>query len=275
MESKKKVKVAGGVIVGFIALMLLLLGILHWLDYGFVLRDHINYLGYILLITLCLVTTVHLWTRVTGFEPGTSIRNLFTLMGISFIIIGTIFVYYIVDYLLQWAGFNSLSVIMQSAGLDLDFYLFGFVDISMPFESVVTFAFIMLGVSFFIYPLEKYVKNRRPWFAISLWLCLSIIPLIAVFKNNQLALSIATAGIVLFVLINFIFMFYLYIALAVKSTGRMRKASVLVAFGLFMMIFVWVVGIGLFDDKLVQAAVQFGIGIGSMTMFNIGFYIMG
>ena len=72
-----------------------------------------------------------------------------------------------------------------------------------------------------------------------MWIALCIIPVIIPFRENTTnnppitvsvlntwILSIATAAIVLFVVINFIYMFYLYISLAVMAAGKMRTASV-------------------------------------------------
>lgn len=276
MAHGSKATGAGYALVIALGALFLIAGILHWLDAGFDTGRDLSYIGYVAFIVMGLATSVHLWSRTLQFDSGSSIRTLFTLMGISFVIISTIFLYYIVDSLLRYAGMPSMSELIDGAMEQLRFDMFGIEGfrISMPLSSVVTFAFIMLGVSFFIYPLEKYVKSRRPWFAISMWACLAFMPVMVLVRDNVWIVSIATFSIVLFVLVNFIFMFYLYIALAVNSAGRMRTASVLVAVGLFTMIFVWVMGLGLFDDKTVQSIVQFAIGLTSLSLFNAGFYIM-
>mgnify|MGYP006290852921 CR=1 FL=1 len=274
MDSGKKARIVGFALVAIISILLIILGVFHWLDSAFNLVDDIQYLGYILLVALALGTAVHLFSRMYEYETGVSIRTLFKLLGACFVVISLIFFYYILDDLLIWSGLDSISDIIDNTVPQVNFELFGLTDIRMPLSSVVTFAFIMLGVSFFIYPLERFVKNRRPWFAISLWICLLIMPFFAFFRDSALVLSIITTTVVLFVLIDFIFMFYLYISLAVQSAGKMRIASILVAIGLVTMILVWVLGIGIFDDALTQSLVQFSTGIFSMVLFNAGFYIM-
>ncbi|MHA1792908.1 MAG: hypothetical protein ACTSVI_09715 [Promethearchaeota archaeon] len=276
MRLEGKIKLIGYLLVGIYAAFFIILGIMHWTLVGFNLDDDINYIGYITLSSLTLGTSVHLWSRLKDFEKGMSIRSLFFLMGTSFVMINLIFLYYIIDYLLGWAGLNSLSDIIDSIMPQLKFNLFDIesLKISMPLSSIVTFSFIMLGVGFFIYPLERYVKSRKPWFAISMFISLVSLPIISLFKDNVLLISIASTGIILFVLVNFIFMFYLYISLAVKSTGKMRSASTLVAFGLILMISVWILGVTSVFGQLTKSLIQFSVGMLSLTLFNAGFYIM-
>nr|MDO8114985.1 hypothetical protein [Candidatus Sigynarchaeota archaeon] len=275
MDSRKRTLTLGFSLIAVLALTCFWPAISRWLAIGFNVQTDLSFIGYVALISMTLGTSVHLWSRLPTFSKESTIRTLFLLMGTSFIIISVIFLYYIIDTLLTWEGLPSLSNMVDSTLPDgIKFSLFGIFNVSMPLSSILMFAFIMLGVSFFIFPLERYVKSRRPWFAISLWICLCVLPLLAMFKDNAVVLSISTAGIVLFVLINFIFMFYLYISLARMSAGKMRTASVLVAIGLFSMIFVWVMGIGILDDKILQSIIQFIIGVMSVSMFNTGFYIM-
>ncbi|HME55934.1 MAG TPA: hypothetical protein VKM55_27270 [Candidatus Lokiarchaeia archaeon] len=280
MVNKTRTMALGIILIAFFALIFLFLGYGLWINsIKPALTDYVTYIGYITLGGLALFTSSHLWSRVPDFERGSSIRTLFMMMGVSFIVIFGLFFYYILNAMFTWSVIGSLSAIINSVlpGGGVNFNLFDIksVPINMPLDSIVTFALIMIGVSFYIWPLERYVKSRRPWFAISLWLCLLAIPFLAIFQNNTWVVSIATAGIVLFVVINFIFLFYLYISLAVKSAGHMRRASVFVAFGLILMITVWIVRFA--SSRLgtfYSAIIQFSVGILSMTLFNLGFYIM-
>ncbi|HME54544.1 MAG TPA: hypothetical protein VKM55_20195 [Candidatus Lokiarchaeia archaeon] len=274
MDTEKKILIGGLVIVVIFGALIFVLGILHWISAGFNPVNDAPFLGYDLLVCVAFGTSAHLWSRLPGLPEGKPIKTLFKMMGLSFFVIAFIFIYSIIDTLLIWAGMMGLSAMIDAVIPQVQFPLFNIFSVRMPLSSVVTFAFIMLGVAFFIFPLERYVKSRKPWFAISMLICMCIIPLFIAFRNNWIALSIATTGIVLFVFINFVFMFYLYISLARMSAGKMRIASILVAFGLFSMIFVWIVGVGMFSDKFIQAIVQFGIGIASLVMFNTGFRIM-
>ena len=279
MEKSRFILTMGLVIIGCIAVGLFLPGYLLWtMSSPINAMMFITYIGYIGLGGLALFTSFHLWSRLPSFEKGTSIRTLFKLMGISFVVIFGLFFYYMLNDLFTWSPVGSISNIINSAipGGQLQFNLFDLknIPIRMPLDSIVTFALIIIGVSFYIWPLERFVKNRRPWFAISLWLCLAAIPFLAIFQTNTWVVSIATATIVLFVVINFIFLFYLYISLAVKSAGSMRKASVLVAFGLILMITVWILGLVKFLGELPSMLIQFSVGVISLTLFNLGFYIM-
>ncbi|MBN2152669.1 MAG: hypothetical protein JW839_14555 [Candidatus Lokiarchaeota archaeon] len=275
MESEKRIQIVGFALIAAFIVTTLIIGLLHWSIKGFgglALSTDLNYLGYVVLISMAYGTSVHLWSRVPALPEGLPIKTLFKMMGFSFLVIGFIFVYTMMDTLLRWAGLPGWSDLIDVMPV-VEFDLFGLTDVTMPVSSVVMFAIIMVGVAIFIFPLERFVKNRKPWFTISMVISLCIIPFMIFFTGVEVAVLAATVGIVLVVLINFIFMFYLYITLAVKSAGKMRTASVLVAVGLFSMIFVWVVGLGLFE-KIVQVFVQFGIGIASLLMFNGGFRIM-
>ncbi|MHA1699206.1 MAG: hypothetical protein ACTSWN_10240 [Promethearchaeota archaeon] len=276
MDLQNKIKKFGFIIVGIIAAIFITVAVPHWISGQFDFKLDINYIGYVILISLAFATTVHLWSRAPTFEKGTSIRKLFILMGISFITISCIFLFYISEAWSIWAGKPTITEMLDSSITDVEFNMFNLesLHVRMPLSSIVTFSFIMIGVSFYIWPLEKYVKNRRPWFTISLWVCLLIMPIFALFRNNWLMLTIATTGIISFVLINFIFMFYLYISLAANSTGKMRIASTFVAFGLILMICVWVLGIGIVSDDRLQTILQFSIGVTSMILFNAGFHII-
>jgi hypothetical protein len=254
------------------------------------LVDFFTLIGYIAFVCLAFGTSVHLWSLVPTMPEGTPIRNLFRLMGVSFVIISIIFLYSVINSLQIYAGVPTLtSLIDSSPDLSLRsviFYVFNiqqrWAEIEMPLDSIVTFAFIMVGVSVLIYPLEKYVKGRKPWFSISMWIALLLIIVIIPFRENVSAninvtvlntwvLSVATLGIVLFVIINFIYMFYLYISLAVMSAGKMRTASTLVAFGLIMMIMVWILNMISSDYRVY---IEFATGLTAMIFFNLGFKIM-
>nr|MDO8087225.1 hypothetical protein [Candidatus Sigynarchaeum springense] len=275
METVKRIEIVGFVSIAVFTAIMLIIGVVRWSTVGFgipELASDLNYIGYIVLISMAAVTTVHLWSRVPTLPEGLPIRTLFKMMGITFLVIGFIFVYTMMDTLLRWAGYPALSDMIDIVP-DIKFDLFGLTTVTMPVSSIVMFAIIMAGVAIFIFPLERFVKNRRPWFTISMLISLGIIPFMIFLMENDIAMMIVTVGIVFIVLINFIFMFYLYISLAVKSAGKMRTASALVAIGLFSMIFVWVVGLGLFE-KVLQSILQFVIGLTSIIMFNGGFRIM-
>ncbi|MFX0102710.1 MAG: hypothetical protein ACFFCS_24295 [Candidatus Hodarchaeota archaeon] len=278
MEPGKKTLVIGFVAVVILAVIFIILGIIHWTIENFVLNNDISYIGYIILGSLALLTTTHLWSRLPEFERGTSIRNLFLLMGVSFIVLSGVFLFNIFDALAGWTTGISLSDIVNSAVPDdIIFNLFDIAQVRMGIADVLLFEFMMVAVSFYMMPVEIYVKNRKPWFTVSMWACVIGIPFLVVFKGNDIVLAIATVSIVFFVLINFIYLFYLYITLAKVSAGKMKTASILVAFGLITMIFVWVSGWAIQElttNDLVPPLIQFGIGFSSIVLFNAGFYIM-
>lgn len=278
MEKETKMRVLGMVLVLSFSLVFLVIGIVRWASVGFFIdQGDLSYIGYVTLGTLGYLTTVHLWSRVSSFEKGTSIRTLFLLMGLSFLIISVIFIFYIVDSLWGWFMGQNITVMINSltpGGVKFDLFLVADLHISMQAIDVVVFSMMVAGISFYIFPLERYVKSRKPWFTISLWIIVGFMPVLVIFKDFDLVLSVATAVIVLFVLVNFVFMFYLYITLARMSTGKMRSASILVATGLILMIGVWIVGWAYTGDQLTSAILQFATGILSLTLFNAGFWRM-
>lgn len=269
MDQGKKITIAGTILVSLFAAFLFLILLLNFVEIGSI-GNQLEYFGLVILTCGSLYTSVHLWSRMASFDEGTSIRTLFKMMGGTFIPISLVFIYFLLDgFLLEFSGLPKISSLV---GGIIEFGIFG-IEGSMAASDVLWFALIMIGISFYIMPLERFVKGRKPYFAISLWLCLIAIPILIFFRGNPIIVAIAVVITVLILVINFIFMFYLYISLAVKSAGKMRSASVLVAFGLILMIMIWIMNLLLQGEQYGEYIVM-GLGVTSLLFFNIGFRIM-
>ncbi len=152
----------------------------------------------------------------------------------------------------------------------------------MPADSFLTFSLLILAISFYLYPIEKYVKQKIPWHTYSMVISIILIPILVLFIPRKFpgdiyVMSILTSVIVLLVVYNFIFLFYLYFSIgkdAPKGT-KMRKASFMIAISVFSIILTWILGWAInTGTPLLDLAIQMvfgGIGIG---LFNYGFYLI-
>ncbi len=255
-------------------------GILYWAEAGW---DAKSPEFVLLLITGAgaLGTAFHLWWRVPKFPEGSKIRTLFKLMGVTFIPICAIFTMYLVDTLLGWNNYQSLSGWVNEFAPEIVFYLYDNPDwkTSIPMDSLLTFGLILFGISFYLLPMERYVKHQIPWHTISMLAMIGLLPIMVAIRKAPLAMSIALTIGVFWILYNFLFLFYLYFKVAIQSSGKMRISAILIAVGLVLFIFTWVAtwatnvvfpGIPDWGQILIQAF----LGGGGLTCFNAGFWLI-
>ncbi|HMF30294.1 MAG TPA: hypothetical protein VKK79_02700 [Candidatus Lokiarchaeia archaeon] len=256
----------------------LIIGIWHWsvVAFDWSTKNDISYIVFISVCAAAWVTSFHLWSRVSRLEEG-KIRKLFLMTGFTFVVIVGIFTYMIINTMEPWFGFPSITGSINAAIPEIDFKLFGLIQIRMPADSIVTFALLLLAITFYIYPMEKYVKQKLPWHTISMLICTAIIPLLLVARNSEILLSIGTFGVVLWVLYNFVFLFYLYFSLGISApTGTpLRRASILIGVGLLFIIFVWIAQWAIYTGTLLlDFAIQMSFGAASFLCFNYGYYLI-
>jgi hypothetical protein len=279
-RSKKFLLIGIIVIVGYTAPWVII-GFLHWMIIPFDLGD-IKDIQYIVSVFVCAFawfTSFHLWSRVHSLEGR--IKKLFLLSGFTFVVITGIFTYTIINILLEWLGLPSISGAVNSAIPEITFNVFTIkaFKIRMPADSFITFTLILLAISFYLYPMEKYVKQTLPWHTITMLLCTGLIPLLLVFRdvpNSVWLFSIGTIGVILWVFYNFLFLFYLYFSTGLKSPKgtAMRKASFMIGFGLFSIILTWIVGLINLGEPLLEFALQMITGGLGISLFNYGFYLI-
>ncbi|GAB4321419.1 MAG: hypothetical protein Kow0069_25680 [Promethearchaeota archaeon] len=267
------------VLVAFAVPWLWLAG-LHWREAGFD-DSAAQYLLMLAVIEGSLFTTTHLWARMHAFPADSNLRRLFRLMGVTFVVIATIFCYMLVDSLLRWSNTPGISDRLNSAVPQLEWDIFGVPawHTSIPMDSLVIFALMTISVSFYTWPMERYVRQQVPWHAISMLFLTAVLPLMPLMRESELALSIGTVAGSLWIVYNFLYLFFLYFRVALKSPGRMRTAGLLVAFGLVSFVFVWISGwaLGFLFEGLpgwVGDLVQVGLGAAGILCFNAGFFLM-
>ncbi|MFX0103164.1 MAG: hypothetical protein ACFFCS_26605 [Candidatus Hodarchaeota archaeon] len=273
--TRKHLLLLGTSLVTTIATCLIIAGSIRVVETGWT-NDNITYFGQAMLLIFYLATVAHLWSRLPLFDKGMQIRKLFFMMGFSFITISSVYILLILDHFLSWAGFPTISWMFDNAVEPVQFFLFGnesFPFIQMSAMEVGSFSQMILGVAFYVYPLERHVKDRKPWFTMSLLVTVLVTISMGFLPRDPWLLSITTLVGVGLTFVNFVYMFYLYFSMAVRSSGKMRKASFMVAFGLLIIFFVWFAGI--FDIELhVKMVIQYSIGGTSLILFNAGFFVM-
>ena len=133
--------------------------------------DFIFYLGFCL---AGVFTSIHLWSRVPKLEG--KLRKLFLLTGFTFVVIIFMGLYYSIDIFLDLQGQKTLQDVVNEVIPEVSFDIFGLgiYQVSMPGDSFFLFALLMIGLSFYLYPIEKYAKQKRPWHTLSILICLTI-----------------------------------------------------------------------------------------------------
>ena len=263
----------------------LIIAFSRWLAIGFDINN-IKDIQYLVSLTVCalsIATSFHLWSRVPPLEG--QFRKLFQLTGVTFIIICGIFSYLLIDIALEWNGYPSIAETVNAAIPDVEFYYFGIEELkaTMPADSFITFSLILLAISFYLFPMEKYVKLQKvPWHTYTLFICTAILPILVLlvpreFPGSEIVMSVLTTVIVLWVLYNFFFLFYLYFSTGIKAPKgtAMRKASFMIGIGLLFIIVTWILGWAVSTaSAIIDLAIQMSSGGLGIFLFNYGFYLI-
>ena len=226
------------------------------------------------------LTSIHLWSRVPKLEG--KLKKLFFFTGFTFVVVIIISLYYVINIALDLQGLNTLDTVLNSAIPDvkIDLFNLGIYTASIPGDSFFLFGMLMIGLTVYLYPIEKYAKQKTPWHTITVLICLAIIPLMLVVQsdpNMNFLLSIGIIVVVGWVLYNFIFLFYLYFSTGIKSPkgSEMRKASIMIGLGIIFLIAIWVVNwalsVGIANLVFTVQVICASIGI---ILFNYGFYLI-
>ena len=282
VKESKKIVVIGIVVVIAYNVPWLILGILHWivvgLDFGEI--KNIQYMSSLSVNILALITSFHLWSRSPSLDG--QIKKLFLTSGITFVVITGIFSYTMLNIILEWMGLLSISDALNNAIPSVQFYIFNVeaFKISMPADSFVTFTLLILAISFYLLGMEKYIKQKLPWHTISMLICTALIPVLLLIRNlpnSVWVLSIGTIVVVIWVLYNFLFLFYLYFSTGLKSPKGtpMRKASFMIGFGILFIFITWVIGFAVKTGTPIIdfAALMVSGGLG-IYLFNYGFILL-
>jgi len=283
-ESNKKFVLIGLITIVAYTIPWLIMGILHWSTAGLDLADltNVQFIVSLTVSALALATSFHLWSRVPKLEG--QIRKLFLLTGFTFIVILGIFDYLLIDTILEWMGMPTIVNSLNNSIAQVEFNFFGIEGLkaTMPADSFVTFALIIFAISFYIFPMEKYVKQTIPWHTYSLFACAAVIPVLILFvprdfPGSEIVMSILTAVIVLWLLYNFLFLFYLYFSNGLKSPKgtAMRNASFMIGIGLLLILLTWISGWAInTGTPILDLAIQMSFGGIGIFIFNYGFYLI-
>ncbi|MHA1732291.1 MAG: hypothetical protein ACTSU5_10120 [Promethearchaeota archaeon] len=255
-------------------------GVLHWLFGGY--DDQST--NFVLMVGSgagALATTFHLWSRVPHFPRDSNIRTLFSLMGFTFLPICVLFSINVVDVVLGWFGRATISQAVNQLAPSLVWYMYGNPKwkTTIPMDSILMFGLVLLGITFYILPMERYVKQQLPWHTISMLALIAFMPVLVAMREAPMAMSVAITLAVAWVGYNFLFLFYLYIKVAVQGAGTMRVAAVLIAFGLVFFIMTWVSGWAtgvLFPGlpRWASSVFQILFAAGALLLFNAGFWMI-
>ncbi len=279
-NGKKFVIIGIFVIIGY-TLPWMVIGLLRWMTIGFDVEDikNFQYAVSVFVCILALGTSFHLWSRVSSLDGR--IKKLFLISGFTFVVITGIFTYNMLNILLEWLGLRSISGTVNNLIPQVQFYVFNVEawKISMPADSFITFSLILFSISFYLYPMERYVKQKAPWHTISMFICTAMIPLLLILRdipNSVWLLSIGTIGVILWVFYNFLFLFYLYFSTGIKSPKgtAMRKASFMIGFGILSIFLTWIVGLIRFGEPLLEFSAQMITGGVGIFLFNYGFRLI-
>lgn len=273
-------------IVAIIAYMtpFLILGYQLAFSSGFNLNniDQVQFLVSLLVSASALMTSFHLWSRVPNLEG--QLKKLFLITGFTFISMLIIFCYLLINIILTWQGNLPIDGLVNSLIPQVEFDFFGIPGLTatMPADSFITFTLILFAISFYLFPIEKYVKQSTPWHTYSLFICTIIIPVLILvvprdFPGSVYVMSILTTVIILWVIYNFFFLFYLYFSTGLKSPKgtEMRKASIMIGVGLLLFIFTWVAGWAIATGTpILDLILQMSVGGIAIFLFNYGFYLI-
>ncbi len=259
----------------------IIIAALRWMQLGFDPYNS-NDVSFLLNAMVCgagWATSIHLWSRVPKLEG--KIRKLFLITGFTFLVLVILFTYLLLNLVLTWFGVPSLSQAINAAIPQIEFKIFD-IDafmVRMPADSLITFAFLLLAISFYLFPMERYARQRFPWHTLTMFLCTALIPLLILFRDlpgSMLLMSIGTVGVVFMVLYNFIYLFYLYFSLGMQAPKGtpLRKASFMIGFGFLCIIMTWIAQWAISIDGLSDTIIQMSFGAAGIVLFNYGFHLI-
>jgi hypothetical protein len=243
MQTEQRTKIITWGISGVVAASL---GVILALWGADMLSEHlINVIANHVLLIGSALSYQHLSSRAANYEEGTPFRRYLRLLVLFFIPLALFEIMMIADEVLRANDYMTTSEFINSTRPDLIFNIFGVEAwrTRMPMISIVMFALICLSVCFFLYPIETYVKqNKRPWHTISMLFCTLMLGLITVdlLTQSVLLMSLATVGIIFIVLVNFIYVFWVYFSVAIRAPkGPVRTGGLSIGSSLFLIIMVW------------------------------------
>ncbi len=160
-------------------------------------------------------------------------------------------------------------------------------------NSALLFVFFMLALMFYLFPIEKFVKQQSvPWHTISILTCIVAVPILLFIRNvpyYTIIISIGTFVISLIVYFNCFFLFYLYFSTGIKSPegSPMRKAGFMIAIGLLLIVALVILSVGIFvmnPQSMKTPEVKYitifnvigeiSFGVAGILVFNYGFYLI-
>ncbi len=269
------------VIIAYLAPWILIAAF-HWMVVPFDLSNS-NDVSFLLYMMVCGAgwgTSIHLWSRVPKLEGR--IRKLFLITGFTFLVLVILFTYLLLNIILPWSGMPSLSTALNAAIPQIEFMIFEIPAfmVRMPADSLVTFALLLLAITFYLFPMERYARQRFPWHTLTMFICTALIPLLIMIRDlpgSTLAMSIGIVGVVFMVLYNFFYLFYLYFSLGMQAPKGtpLRTASFMIGFGFLCIIFTWIAQWAIsIDNGVIDLIIQMSFGAAGIVLFNYGFHLI-
>ncbi len=257
----------------------IIIAIFHWMNEVFI-SDDLSFILYIMVCGAGWATSFHLWSRVPKLEGR--VRKLFRTTGFTFLVLVLLFTYLLLNVVLPWLGLPSINQLLNDTIPAIAFTIFDLFYTTMPADSLVTFAVLLLAIAFYLFAMERYARQKFPWHTLSMFICTALIPILVVIKSetfeSMIIMSIGTVGVVLIVLYNFLFLFYLYFSLGRQAPegSPLRKASFMIGFGFLCIILTWIVqwAIPNIGDGVINLIIQMSFGAAGIILFNYGFYLI-
>ncbi len=260
----------------------IIIAALRWTMVGFNTgtSNDVSFILYTMVLGAGWATSFHLWSRVAKLEG--KIRKLFLITGFTFLVLVFLFTYLLLNLVLPWFNVLSLSAALNAVIPSIQFWIFGIeaFKVSIPADSLITFAFLVLAITFYLFPMERYARQKFPWHSLAMFICTALIPLLLLFRDlpdSMVVMSIGTVGVVLMVVYNFFYLFYLYFSLGVQAPKGtpLRKASFMIGFGFLCIILTWIAQWAIsIDDGIIDTIIQMSFGAAGIVLFNYGFHLI-
>ena len=234
-----------------------------------------------LVLIMALVSISHLSTRASAYDEKAPFRKYLKLMTLFFLPVIVFGIYLIIDEIFYIEGRPGVSDQLNNLHPSIIF-LFAEQEkwkVTMPMASIFTFGILMFAIISFMYPIERFIRQeKRPIHTISQLLIICIMPLmfVDVLVENTWLITVLLFASVLIVLINFLYLFWVYFSVAMKSpAGPVRNGGLMIAFSLIMIILAWASTWILADlvDWL-KFLITYSITLLSVVLLNLGFYTL-
>jgi hypothetical protein len=234
-----------------------------------------------LVLVMAMVSISHLSTRASAYDEKAPFKKYLKSMTTFFFPVILFGIYLIFDEVNYIEGRPGISDQLNDLHPSIVFLFANREEwrVSMPVASIFVFAVLMFAIISFMYPIERYIRQeKRPLHTLSQIVIIGIMPLLFVdfLVQNTWLITILLFISVLVVLLNFLYLFWVYFSVAIKSpAGPVRNGGLMIAVSLFLIILAWAstwLLAGVVD--WVKFLITYMITLLSVILLNLGFYTL-